>query len=1089
MSSPLGLSGILARFAVRSPLTPFITLTGLLLGVVAVMFTPREEEPQIDVTFANVYVTFPGAAVDEVETLVSTRVEQLLAEIEGVEHVYSLSAPGRAVLTVEFETGEPRTDAIVRLYNKVFSNLDWLGDNLGIPLPLIQPMGIDDVPILTLTLWTDDPDRAGYELQKIAHTVESELQRVPGTRDISTIGGPDRVVRVVLDPVRLAGYGIAVTDLRAALLGANRSAHAGALVTDNQELLVDAGRFLTHADEVQQLVVGVHDGQLVYLRDVATVEASFDQPDQYVWFATGPAAESKGIRQQGKFPAVTMAVGKQAGTNAAVVTRQVIERFEQLRGTFVPEGVHVTVTRDLGATADDKAKVLISKLAYATLGVIVLVLVSLGWREALVVGGAVIITLALTLFASWAYGFTLNRVSLFALIFAIGILVDDAIVVVENIHRHLAQSATDVLEAIPKAVDEIGGPTILATMTLVASLLPMVTIGGFMGPYILPLPVNSSMGMVISLLVALAITPWLARLFMAGGAGSALTEEMDTWVMVLFRRLVGPFLLTNRTGRLRRRGLFLLMLLLVLFSVGLMVSKTVLFKMMPPDNKPEFLVLVDLPEGSSLEQTERLLAELGEYLSGVAEVTDFETYAGTASPINFNGLVRQYYLREGAHMGDIQVNLLGKHDRERHSHEIAKSVRQPLQEIGVPFNANIKIVEVPPGPPLQAALVAEIYSIDTDGQARIAERVRELFEQDPEVVDVDDSLMSSAPKLQIEVDRQKAALHGVTQAEIVQTLAVALGGDDVTYLHTPAAKYPVPVRLEYAEADKSELNALLGTRIRGTGGEMVPIMELVSVRETTREPLIYHKDLLRYQYVTGEVGGAADTPLYSILDIYRRIATEDMGEYLPIRQYLTGPPELQDGYSLKWDGEWRLTYEVFRDLSVAYLIGLLLIYLLVVSQTGSYLVPAIIMAPIPLTLVGVVPGHWLMGADFTAPSMIGLVALAGIIVRNSILLVDFIDREVKAGMSLPEAVIRSGAVRAKPIILTGLAAMFGAYFILDDSIFNGLAISLIYGVMVSTLLSLVLIPVMYYAYRRRNPVLPGSREPDAAASAGSNPGV
>jgi len=1070
MSRRLGLSGRLAYFGIHSPLTPFITMTALLLGVVAILQTPREEEPQIDVTFANVYVAFPGASVEEVETLVTTRAEQILAEIQGVKHTYSLSAPGRAVLTVEFEVGESRTDAIVRLYNKVFSNMDWLGSNLGIPLPLIQSMGIDDVPILTLTLWTDDPDRAGHELQKVAHAVEAELKRVPGTRDVVTTGGPERVVRVVLDPVRMAGYGVVPTELRTALLGANSALHAGVLVADNQELWIDAGRFLTDPDQLGQLVVAVHDGELVYLDDVATVAGGFDQPDQSVWFATGPAAGTKGIDQQGKFPAVTISIGKQAGTNAVIISREVIARFEQLRGTIVPAGVQSTVTRDLGATADEKAKQLISKLGYATAGVILLVLVSLGWREAVVVGGAVIVTLALTLVASWAYGFTLNRVSLFALIFAIGILVDDAIVVVENIHRHLAGGASDLLKAIPVAVDEIGGPTILATMTLIASLLPMTTLGGFMGPYIKPLPVNSSMGMVISLLVALIITPWMARSFMGGRMGpSRLNAEVDTWVMRLFRRILGPFLLPGLTGRLRRWGLFLVMLLLVLFSMGLMLTKTVLFKMLPPDNKPEFQVLVDLPEGSSLEQTEQLLAELGAYLATVPEVTDFESYAGTNSPINFNGLVRQYYLREGAHLGDIQVNLVGKDERQRHSHEIAKSVRWPLQALGERFDANIKIVEVPPGPPLQAALVAEIYSVDTAGQVRIAQRVRALFEQDPEVVDVDDSLTASAPRLVVEVARKKAALHGISQADIVQALAIALSGDDVTYLHAPAAKYPVPIRLVYAEEDKSDLNALLGTRLRGADGEMVPIMELVTLKQAKREPLIYHKDLLRYQFVTGEVGGVADTPLYSILDIYQSIATEDMGEYLPVEQYLSDPPDHPDGYSVRWDGEWRLTYEVFRDLGVAYLIGLLLIYLLVVSQTGSYLVPLIIMAPIPLTLVGVVPGHALMGADFTAPSMIGLVALAGIIVRNSILLVDFIDREVGAGVSLPEAVIRSGAVRAKPIILTGLAAMFGAYFILDDFIFNGLAISLIYGVMGSTLLTLLVIPVLYYVYRRRHP--------------------
>ena len=1094
----LGLSGAIARKFLQSEITPLLALVGLLMGLFAVLVTPREEEPQINVTFANVFIAFPGATAREVERLVSSPAEQRLAEIEGVEHVYSVSRPGLSVLTVQFKVGEPRTDAIVRLYNKLYSNLDWLPPNLGVGQPLVKPMGIDDVPILSLTLWTEDPQRGADDLARVAHTLETELKRIDGTRDLYTIGAPDRVVRVWFDPAKLSGYGLALEDLRRALQAANASADAGALVGDNREIPVQAGSFLMNPEEIGGLVVGLHRGSPVSLADVAEVSLGPAPPERYVWLGAGPAAAAKGIHVRGEFPAVTLAIAKKPGENAVAIADQLLRRVEQLKGTFIPEGVELTVTRNYGETANDKALTLITKLIFATALVIGLVLIALGWREAFIVGAAVILTLTITLFASWAWGFTLNRVSLFALIFSIGILVDDAIVVVENIHRHIHLGGRKLAEAIPLAVDEVGGPTILATFTVIAALLPMAFVSGLMGPYMSPIPINASMGMLISLVVAFVFTPWLTYKVLRRvvekhtpsppvplpeGEGSTVhaasesahphlttapserREPGEDFAHRLFRRLVGPFL-RGRRGRPLRWILGIGVLLLIGGSVSLAYFQFVVLKMLPFDNKSEFQVIVDLPEGTTLEQTARVLGELGRYLGTVEEVTDYQVYAGTAAPINFNGLVRQYYLRAGAHVGDIQVNLVDRKHRQRKSHDIARAVRGPLQEIGARYQANVKIVEVPPGPPVMAPLVAEIYGLNYPGQIEVAQQVRAVFEATPDIVDVDDTAEAPSERLIVHVDRPKAALLGVSQRAVAADLNTALRGEDVSFLHSEIAKYPIPLRLELPVAAKADLASVLALKTRGQGGQLVPLSEVVEVETAQRENAIYHKDLLPVVFVFGDMAGALDSPLYGMFEIFARLRETPIAGGV-LEQFFIRQPDNPYSYSLKWDGEWQITYETFRDMGIAYAVGMILIYLLVVAQFRSYLVPLIIMAPIPLTLIGVMPGHALLGAQFTATSMIGMIALAGIIVRNSILLVDFINLEVASGVPFQEAVIRSSAVRAKPILLTALAAMLGALFILDDPIFQGLAISLIFGILVSTLLTLVFIPVLYYAALRK----------------------
>jgi multidrug efflux pump subunit AcrB len=1084
MSEPrLGISGRIARTFLHSQITPLLALVGLLLGVFAVMVTPKEEEPQINVTFANVFVPFPGATVEEVASLVSEPAEQVFSEIEGIDHVYTLSRPGMSIITVRYLVGENRTDAIVRLYNKVFSNQDWLPEHLGVGQPLIKPKGIDDVPIVTATLWTEDPNRGAYDLQQVAHAIEVELKRVPGTRDIYTIGGADRVVHVLLDPQKMSGYNIALSDLRQSLMAANFSRDAGELVADNFEIPVQAGTFLTDAEEIGSLVVGVFDDKPVFLRNVATVRRGPDQPESYVWFGTGQAAGAKAISASGEFPAVTIAVAKKPGTNAVEIADRLIQRFAQLQGTFIPEGVNATITRNYGVTADIKAKTLIKKLIFATAVVVALVGVTLGWREAFIVGTAVIITLMITLFASWAWGFTLNRVSLFALIFSIGILVDDAIVVVENIHRHMQMGGRSLSEAIPVAVDEVGGPTILATFTVIAALLPMAFVSGLMGPYMSPIPINASMGMFISLVVAFVVTPWLTYKVMRrvlegkGGEGHGHEEAADQWLQNLFERVLGPFLQGDQ-GKPKRFWLGIGILVLIVLSLGLGYFKIVVLKMLPFDDKSEFQVVLDMPEGTALEQTARVLTELSEYIATIPEVTDYQVYAGTSSPINFNGLVRQYYLRSGANVGDIQVNLVDKSLRHRKSHEIALYVRGPLQEIGRPYGANVKIVEVPPGPPVQSPLVAEVYGLSYPGQIEVAKELRAVFEQTPDIVDIDDSVEAPTVRYILHVDRQRAAHLGVGQRAISEAIATVLGGEDLGYLHGASTKYAIPIRVEFAPSDKAHLDNLLSLKVRSLSGELVPLLEMVEVQRSTRERSIYHKDLLPVVYITADMGGELDSPLYGMFDIVFRLSDEPLATGGLINQYFINQPEDPYEYSVKWDGEWQVTYETFRDMGIAYSIGLILIYLLIVAQFRSYLVPLIIMAPIPLTIIGVMPGHALWHAKFTATSMIGMIALAGIIVRNSILLVDFINAQVREGVDLQTAVIRSGAVRAKPIVLTGLAAIGGALFILDDPIFRGLAVSLISGIFVSTLLTLVVIPVLYYAaMRKRVDVLRGAEQP------------
>ena len=1065
----LGLSGRIARSFQASQMTPLLALVALLMGIFATLVTPREEEPQIDVTMANVFVPFPGASAKDVENLVASPAEQVLSRMSGVEHVYSVSRSGMAVITVQFDVGVKYNDAVLRLYDTVHSNSDWLPPNLGVGQPVIKPKGIDDVPIVALTFWTSDAERSAFDLQQVARSAEVELKRIKGTRDVASIGGPDHVIRVVMDSERMNAFGVTPQDIAGALKVSNALQSSGSVVAGNREVLVQTGTYIESAADVRKLVVAVRgnagERKPVFMGDVAEIDDGPDQPVKYVWFGD----------KTGIYPAVTLQISKKPGVNAADVANGVIGRVESLKGTVIPEGVEVSVTRNYGETATDKAQKLIGKLAFATGFVVLLVFFALGKREALIVGVAVSLTLAATLFASWAWGFTLNRVSLFALIFSIGILVDDAIVVVENIHRwQTLFPEKGLLEIIPDAVDEVGGPTILATFTVIAALLPMAFVTGLMGPYMSPIPINSSMGMFISLAIAFVVTPWLAAHLMkshAGGGHAAAehaSEEVERGKLDrVFRRVLTPFLDRDK-GRAARRSLMVVVLLLIVGSISLAGVKLVVLKMLPFDNKSEFQIVLDMPVGTPLEETARVLREIGDEINKVPEVINYQAYAGTASPINFNGLVRQYYLRAAPESGDLQVNLVDKKHRSRQSHEIANSVRDAVEAIGRKAGGNAKVVEVPPGPPVMSPIVAEVYGPDYPGQIAVAKAVRGVFENTADLVAIDDSVEADARKSVLHVLQSKAALLGVAQSDIVEVVGMGLAGADVTPVHNTESKFEIPVRVTLPAEKQSSLDALLKLKVRSREGQLVPISEVVEIRDLPREKSIFHKDLLPVVYVYGDMAGKLDSPLYGMFDARSQLTGKALEQGGSLQEwFIRQPADPYASYAIKWDGEWQVTYETFRDMGIAYAVGLILIYLLVVAHFGSYLVPLIIMAPIPLTIIGVMPGHALFGSQFTATSMIGMIALAGIIVRNSILLVDFIKQQVAAGMNFHDAVIQSAAVRAKPIALTALAAMLGALFILDDPIFNGLALALIFGILVSTLLTLVVIPVLYFSAFRK----------------------
>ncbi|HXG21117.1 MAG TPA: efflux RND transporter permease subunit [Methylomirabilota bacterium] len=1073
------MEGIVRAF-VDSKLTPLIILTTLLLGVFAIIATPREEEPQIIVPMMDVFVEMPGTSIKEIEERVTIPMEKKLMEIPGVEYVYSTSMPGVSMAIVRFYVGENEEEAIVRLYNKLYAHLDLIPP--GASQPIVKPCSIDDVPILALTLWSDRYDH--YTLRRIAAQLDDQVRDIQDVSETTLIGGQRRQLTILLDPSRMAAFQVDPLRVITTLQQANREQTAGSFARGNTEYLVKVGEFLRTAEEVGQVVVGAWNGRPVYLKDVAAVRDGPAETKDYVLFTPGPAASHKGITAPpAPYPAVTLSVAKRKGTNAVLVAERVLEKIEALTGALIPADVYVTITRNYGETAQEKSNELLEHLLIAVVSVTVLIAFFLGLRAAAVVLIAVPATLALTLFIYYLYGYTLNRVTLFALIFSIGILVDDPIVDVENIvrHYHLPENrGRSILEITVEAVNEVRSPLILATLAVIFAILPMAFVRGLMGPYMRPIPVGAATAMLFSMAVAFIITPWAAyRLLpegshLAGRRPSWLAricpwcgrhsdaEGKEGWTTQVYRRLMTPLIRGQGKQRifLGSVGLLLLGAVALLFGV-------VRVKMLPFDNKSEFQVVIDMPEGTTLEATARVGRAMGSYLGSVPEVTDYQLYVGTASPYNFNGLVRHYFLRRTPNVADIQVNLLPKGERRAQSHDVAKRVRPAIQEIARQYGARVKVAEAPPGPPVLQTLVAEIYGPEYDQQIALAREILRRFEETPGVVDVDWYVEDPQPQYRVRVDKEKAALHGVQTEKLVHTLRIALDGEASGLLHLPTEKEDVPLLVQLPRAERSSVTDLQALKVAAADGKLVPLAELAQMEETTEAPFLYHKNLKRVVYVTGDVAGEEESPVYAILKLNRTLDALPLPEGYRLQRYVTRQPFLTEQLSLKWDGEWQITYEVFRDLGLAFAAVLILIYVLVVAWFQSFKTPLVILAPIPLSLIGILPAHGLMGAFFTATSMIGFIAGAGIVVRNSIILVDFVELRRSQGMPLAEAVIDAGAVRFRPMLLTAAAVVVGSAVILFDPIFQGLAISLMAGEVASTLLSRMAVPVLYYRSARK----------------------
>lgn len=1055
----IGLSGKIAKAFIDSKLTPLLVIAVLLLGFFAVLNTPREEEPQISVPMVDVYIAYPGHTAEDIENRITKVIEKKLWEIDGIEYIYSTSTPGMANFITRFEVGSDLDQSLVRLYNKLISNIDELPE--GAAEPLVKPITIDDVPIVSYTLWSDELTH--YEIKRIADVVADEINKIENVSKTEVIGGLQREITVQIDPNRLASYSISPITIEQKIRQANISLPSGAIDQGNQEYKVKTGQYLQNKTEIENLVVGIYENRPVYIKDVATVKDGPGEVNNYVLLGAGPMAEEKHINQeQGEiFPAVTISVSKKPNTNAVWIADDVEKKIEDLKGKVIPKEVHATPTRNYGETAEEKANELIKHLLIATLSVTLLIGVVLGVREAIVVGIAVPVTLALALFLSKMYGYTLNRVTLFALIFAIGILVDDAIVVVENIHRWFQKGTHKPLKAAILAVDEVGNPTILATFTVIATLMPMAFVGGLMGPYMAPIPINASVAMFFSLLVAFIVTPWFAYRFLKKTPSQHHEEqEFQRSNLKGYSKWYANTIHEMLRHKGKRFGFLLGVIALLLGSFSFFYTKAVPMKMMPFDNKSEIQVVIDMPEGTTLEATAAATKAIGRYVSTINEVTDYEMYIGAASPFNFNGLVRHYYLRSDKHEADIQINLVEKTHRKHQSHDIAKRIRPDIQKIAAEYGANAKVVEVPPGPPVLSTLVLEIYGNDREEQFEVARKAEEIFKQTEGVVDVDTYMEDIQPEYQFAIN-EKARLNGITNEQIVKTIQMMVDGAKVGLIHPEHELNPVQINIQPEKGDRSHLDDIKSIQIPTPAGTLIPLGELVEIQEGIVEQPLYRKNLQSVTYVLGDVAGFEESPAYSMAKMWDEIGAIETNSGTKIEQYLTHQPWLEDDIKMKWDGEWQITYEVFRDLGIAFAIALIVMYLLVTGWFQSFITPVIIMSPIPLTLIGVIPGHWAFGAFFTATSMIGVIALAGIIVRNSILLVEFTIMRRKEGATLSDAVIEAGIVRAKPIILTAAAVVIGAIVILFDPIFSGLAISLMFGTIASTILTLFVIPVLY----------------------------
>ena len=1057
MKEKLGFSGKFADMFINSKLTPVLIILALAIGLFATSITSREEEPQITVPMVDVFVDFPGAAPAEVEERVTKPVEKLLAEISGVEYIYSQAMPGRNLTIVRFKVGENPETSLTKLYSKLMANYDIIPP--GVSQPIIKMRSIDDVPVLTLTLWDKSGQSSAFDLRRIALVLSDTIKQDSDVSEVKVLGGQPREISVYVDPATLSAYGLTMDKIIAAAGAGNSKANSGLTPVDGKSFTVTAGNFVTSLTDAKQIVVSAQNGKAVLLGDIAKVTDGAGEPTSYVLTNSGAAAHAP-LPVSGAVPAVTISVAKKTGVNATALTTRLLSTLNQTRKDFVPGNIEITTTRNYGETANDKSNELLEHMLLATLAVVLLIAFTLGRREAIVVAVAIPVTLALTLMVNWLYGYTLNRVTLFALIFSIGILVDDAIVVVENIHRHFLLHGFSRESAV-KAVDEVGNPTILATFTVIASLLPMAFVSGLMGPYMRPIPVGASAAMLFSLAVAFAITPWLAlRLLHKGHYESDAVCHGDEQPNMLQRWYEKTISILLNQSKKRRQVLAAVAILLVA-AAALVPLKMVAVKMLPFDNKSEFQVIVDMDEGTSLETTTAAATALGQYLTTVPELANYQIYSGSASPYNFNGLVRHYFLRQNPWQADIQVNLAPKSERSRSSHEIAKAVRPELIKIAATYNARIKVAEVPPGPPVLSTLVAEVYGPDLTKQREIAKTIKNIFSATPDVVDVDWYVEADQPKIHIAVDAVKAAQNGISVADVARSSTQVISGAKAGLVHFPRESEPVFLNLQIPYSNRTQLTTILQQIPVQSAltGNTVPLSELVTLQEGSEQKTIYHKNLRRVTYVIGDMAGVAESPAYGIINMLKPV-DEIMMNGNHLKQYSSVQPTDPSEYAMKWDGEWHVTYEVFRDMGIAFAVVLVLIYILVLAWFKDFLLPLVIMTPIPLTLIGILPGHWVFGAFFTATSMIGFIALSGIIVRNSILLVDFANTEHRAGMAYKEALTKAGVIRMRPIILTAAAVVVGSLVMLMDPIFQGLAIAMMFGAVVATILTLLVIPLL-----------------------------
>jgi multidrug efflux pump subunit AcrB len=1056
-----GISGKIAHFFINSKLTILLMIGLMIIGIYSSFLIPREEEPQINVPMADVLVGYPGANPAEIENRVVKPLEKIISNIKGVEHVHSMAMNGQAVMVVQFYVGEDTERSYVKLYDELMKHENMFPR--GVYKPVVKTRSIDDVPMLGLTLWSDNYD--DFQLRQIAEELTSEIEKVKDVSITKVIGGRNRELKVILDKDKMAGSGVDALGIMQMIQANNSSSQSGNFVNNDTEYLITTGRFLETAEDVENLVIGINNNMPIYLKQVATIQDGPSSPKSYVSFGFGQTNE--GFKDyKSEYPAVTISISKVKGADAMKISDNILTHVDKLKANLIPSDVHIDVTRNYGETASDKVGELLLHLGVAILAVTILVMLAMGWRGGLVVFFSVPLTFALTLFAYYMLGYTLNRITLFALVFVVGIVVDDSIIIAENMHRHFKMKRLPFKQAAIYAINEVGNPTILATFTVIAAILPMAFVSGMMGPYMSPMPIGASIAMILSLFVALTVTPYLGYHLLQEKDKQGQKEDTGletSSIYKVYKKIEQPFLDNIK----KRNVLFAITGVLLLGSVLMFFTKSVVVKMLPFDNKNEFQVVIDMPEGTTLERTAVVTQEITQYLKSVPEVVDYQNYIGASAPITFNGLVRHYDLRGGSNMADIQVNLLHKEDRDLQSHDIAKIVRPNIHKIAQKYNANVKIVEVPPGPPVLSTLVAEVYGPNYEDQIKVAKQVKTILENTVDVVDVDWMVEANQIEYRLEVDKEKAMLHGIAPQQIVENLTYLLREYPIANLYDETSNDNVSIVLSLDDKDKTSLQDIQNLKIKGNRGNVIPISDLVSVKKETLEKTIYRKDQKRVVYVLADMAGELESPVYAILGMNEKLQKIKLPKGYKINELYVDSPTEETDFTVKWDGEWQITLEVFRDLGTAFLIVIVIIYMLIVGWFQNFKTPLVMMVAIPLSLVGIVLGHWVLGAFFTATSFIGMIALAGVMVRNSVLLIDFIEIRLNDGIPLKQAIIDAGAVRTTPILLTTGAVVIGASIILFDPVFQGLAISLVAGAIVSTILTLIVVPLIYYITERK----------------------